>query len=267
MTIPDAKTSLRCSEDYSQPRYGLSNEELKTLEHEMVEFAERRTADKGFVAVWINPYHRYANFVRTHEARYFPEVAELSGDDEAQTLFYAMLDTRECSRRIVHAATLCTVTDAIHQGQETGLFTIDSLIENGNFTKDDFIDFYLARGIDPKSCLSIETNFRVGEPAQKYNGLSATDLSYLLFFRQVISRGGEKGSSGIFATINSASEKSFQRVGIYCEPLMGRTDFITPESHLGVDSKPVFIPYSEHADHMYEMLMNFGIRIPELSAT
>ena len=88
------------------PRYDLSIEELAQLESELAKRAKDQFPEEGLTSVWIQPNSKYANFVRTHEAGFFPEVQQLSEVDESNTLFYVIVDTRDSADRVVHAATI-----------------------------------------------------------------------------------------------------------------------------------------------------------------
>ena len=253
------------------PKYDLTPEELNELETGLVNLAKEKYPEDGLVSVWISPRNKFANLVRVHEASYFPEVEEVSEEDENHTLFLAVVDTRPSSNRIVHAATVTGVSyksekesliDGPDQTDETtGLYTIDSLIEMGNFTAQEFYNYYQEKGIDLKKCISVETNFRVGEPVEKYNGFRPSDLAYLTFFKMVEKRNPAADSAMIFATINRAQAISFQRIGLIYEPLMGRNDLRTEESLLARESLPIALSYNvSNRSLMYSM----GLQMPEI---
>lgn len=253
------------------PKYNLTPEELNELEKGLVNLAREKYPNDGLVSVWISPKNKYANLVRAHEASYFPEVEEVSEEDENHTLFMAVVDTRPNSNRVVHAATVTGVSyksenESLVDGPDqtdktTGLYTVDSLIDMGNFTAQEFYEYYENKGIDLKKSIAVETNFRVGEPAEKYNGFSPSDLAYLTFFKMLEKRSPKAEHAMVIATINRASAISFQRVGLAYEPLMGRDDLQTEESLLGKDSKPVALPYNASNIALFN---GMGLQLPEI---
>jgi hypothetical protein len=240
-------------DDKTLPRYDLSQEELNELEAELVSIVSEKHSDEDLVAVWIRPDSKYANFVRAHEASYFPEVEEVTAEDEENTLFLTLVDKRSLNGRIVHATTITGakynggVLDLINGPEQddkgTGFYTVDSLIELGNFSANDFYSYYRGKGIDPQKCLAVETNFRIGERPEPYNGLKMADIAYTLLFN-MIERRKTDSDSAVFATVNQASIDSFNRFGITFEPLLDKDSFITPESFEGRDSTPVALFYN-----------------------
>ena len=253
------------------PKYDLTPEELNELEEGLINLAKEKYPEDGLVSIWISPKHKFANLVRVHEASYFPEVEEVSEEDENHTLFMVVVDTRPASNRIVHAATVTgvsykseneTLVDGPDQTDKmTGLYTVDSLIELGNFTAKEFYDYYENKDIDLKKSIAVETNFRVGESVEKYNGFRPSDLAYLTFFKMVEKRNPETDKAMIIATINRAQAISFQRVGIAYEPLMGRSDLRTEESLLGKDSQPVALIYNATNIALFKRM---GLQLPEI---
>jgi len=254
----------------SKPRYDLSSSELAELEDALVANVKETYSEEGVVGVCINPDSKFANFVRTHEASYFPEVKEVSEQDEEHTLFLALVDTRPGANRIVHSATMTGVSYDKETGQlikrepeddTTGLYTIDSLIELGNFTAQDFYDYYAKKGIDTNKSIAVETNFRIGEKAEEFNGLKTADLVYHIFCDVLCELGGELNKAAVFATINKDSRDSFDRVGLNYELLMGRDDLKTEESELGIDSKPMTLIWDDKA---YTIFRGMGVNIPQM---
>lgn len=253
-----------------KPRYDLEPKELHELEQELVQKVKKENPGEAMVGVWIKPTSKFANFVRTHEAKFFPEVQAVSEEDEKNTMFLALVDARSSSNRIVHAATITGVDQDNIEGQvvkkpdqdpsTTGLYTVDSLIELGNFSAQEFHDYYTSKKIDLGKCISVETNFRVGETAEKFHGFKTSDIAYLLFFKMLAKRKPTLGASAVFATINKASADSFKRVGLTYHPLMGREDLKTPESVQGRDSLPVAIPYDKHNKDLFESM---NVSLPE----
>lgn len=122
----------------SKPRYDLSEEEMKLLENDLIEDVEKnvkkgqgflgrfRRATEGVYATWLNPDNKYANILRTREAEYFPEVKELTPEVEEDTLFLALVDTREGSKRVVHATTLSGPALGNNSTAEKGKNQLDS---------------------------------------------------------------------------------------------------------------------------------------------
>jgi hypothetical protein len=143
----------------------------------------------------------------------------------------------------------------------TGLYTIDSLIELGNFTAQDFYDYYAKKGIDTNKSIAVETNFRIGEKAEEFNGLKTADLVYHIFCDVLCELGGELNKAAVFATINKDSRDSFDRVGLNYELLMGRDDLKTEESELGIDSKPMTLIWDDKA---YTIFRGMGVNIPQM---
>lgn len=235
-----------------EPKYNLSTQELRILEQEMVSVAREREASADIVALWISPTHRFSNFLRTHEASYFPEVADVSEDDEKNTLFLALIDTREGVERVVHGVTVMRPLsmDSVSEGG-TGFYTIDSLIKRGNFSSDEFHEFYGEKGADISKCLSVETNFRIGERPPMLNGLKMADIAYVAIFQKLMASRLNLNEGLIFATVNSKQIDSFTRVGLRHEPIMGRTDLDTEESELGIESQPVTLLYDAYARDLF----------------
>ncbi|HUA13106.1 MAG TPA: hypothetical protein VL989_01235 [Candidatus Sulfotelmatobacter sp.] len=250
------------------PRYDLSKEELAELDRQLTQLAMVQCPDEDIVGVWIRPYSKYANFVRSYEASYFPEVENVSDEDEDSTLFFALVDTRPESSRVVHAATITGLqydtsvnqfTSAGSTKKETGFYTVDELIKLGNFTIKDFRKFYKDRGIDVSKSMAVETNFRIGERTEPYHYLKMADIAYVLFYRMLEKRLPKK-ETVVFATVNQASIDSFNRFGIEFEPLMGRTDFVTPESDEVRDSIPIALTRDANRD----LFGNIDLSIPEI---
>lgn len=247
------------------PNYDLGPDQLHGLEAELVDVARLGAGSAGVTAVWIGTEHRYANIIRTHEARLFPEVHDSSAVDEDKTLFLALVDTRPGSSGVVHGATVCvgaldegSVSDtAVH----TGFITIDNLIDFGNFSAYEFRRYYAARNIDLTNCLSVETNFRIGQRVPNVWGLSTSTIAYLIVFRFLVRSGARRHRSLVFADVNRASSISLQRNGIKYAPLMGRTDLVTPEAALGRSSLPVAFPVD---DALHDVFLTMQADVSEL---
>jgi len=248
------------------PRYDLDPDQLNALETQLVEAVRGAPGSEGITAVWLGPEHRYANIIRTHEARLFPEVGDSSAADENKTRFLALVDTRPGSNRVVHGATVCrggspdegsTAVPAV----STGFITIDNLIELGNFSASEFQSYYGSRNIDLTQCASVETNFRIGQRVPNAWGLSTTAIVYLMLFRFLVRCGARRNRALVFADVNRVSRISFQRIGIMYAPLMGRTDLVTPETGLGRSSSPVTIPLD---DACHDLFLPMRADVPEV---
>jgi hypothetical protein len=248
------------------PKYDLDPDQFTALEEELVDDVRGGDCSAGITAVWLGPEHRYANIIRTQEARLFPEVHDSSAADENRTLFLALVDTRPGSSRVVHGATVCGA-GALAEGSievsavSTGFITIDSLIELGNFSADEFESYYVSRNIDLTRCLSVETNFQIGQRVPNAWGLSTSTIAYLMFFRFLVRRGGRRNRALVFADVNRVSRISFQRTGIMYAPLMGRTDLVTPEAALGRSSFPVTLPID---DACHDLFLAMRADVPEV---
>jgi hypothetical protein len=254
------------------PKYDLDSYEFEELQNRLVSEVNDVYPDEGLYVAIINPYHPYANLVRTSEAKLFPEVEDVSGDDEDNTTFLAFVDTRSAQQRIVHATTLTRANGSIAQNsngeasmqdiQQTGFYTIDKLIELDNFSAEEFYGYYKARGVNIDGCIGVETNFRIGEKIDPFKGFSPAQLAYLTMFNLVARKKEEQELGGVFASINRVSVISFQRIGLECEPLMGRDGLTTPESELGQDYLPVFIPTSEQNRRLFKAM---NANLPEIN--
>jgi hypothetical protein len=249
------------------PKYDLDPDQLNALETELVDAVRGGANSEGITAVWLGPGHRYANIIRTQEARLFPEVHDSSSGDENKTVFLALVDTRPGCGRVVHGATVCGAGAPAEAGSiavsavSTGFITIDNLIELGNFSAYEFESYYTSRNIDLTRCLSVETNFRIGQRVPNAWGLSTSTIAYLMIFRFLVRRGGRRNRSLVFADVNRVSRISFQRTGIMYAPLVGRTDLVTPEAALGRSSFPVTLPID---DACHDLFLAMRADIPEV---
>lgn len=249
------------------PTYDLEPDQLNILEAELVDAIRGEADSEGITAVWLGPEHRYANIIRTHEARLFPEVHDSSAADESKTIFLALVDTRAGGCRVVHGATLCGARATLDEERiasptvSTGFITIDSLIELGNFTASEFERYYASGNIDLTRCGSVETNFRIGQRVSNAWGLSTSTLAYLMIFRFLVRRGALRNRALVFADVNRVSRISFQRAGIMYAPLMDRTDLVSPETALGRSSLPVTLPYD---DALHDLFVMAGVDVPEV---
>ena len=250
------------------PRYDLDPDQFNALEAGLVDDVRGGANSEGITAVWLGPGHRYANIIRTQEARLFPEVHESSAADEDKTVFLALVDTRPGSSRVVHGATVCGAgaldeggSSAVAAAVSTGFITIDNLIDLGNFSAYEFESYYTSRNIDLTRCLSVETNFRIGQRVPHAWGLSTATIAYLMIFRFLVRCGAGRNRAVVFADVNRVSRISFQRTGIIYAPLMGRTDLVTPEAALGRSSFPVTLPID---DTFHELFLAMRADVPEV---
>lgn len=274
MSETDSGLAREQMSDRSSSRYDLDNDELEQLGARMVEYVEENVQSDGIVSLWIDPAHQFADFVRTHEASYFPEVADVTNEDESNTVFIALIDTREGVKRVVHGVTvmfprfmqegLSVAENADLNGVETtGFYTIDSLIDRGNFTADEFAQYYTDKGVDLAQCFSVETNFRIGERPELIDGLKPADVVYISLFERIMKKKPPVGQVTMFATVNRSQIQSFERAGLQYEPIMGRTDLDTEESELGIESLPISIVDGQYVrDLMDSMVGHF----PQLKA-
>ncbi|MDB5165751.1 MAG: hypothetical protein JWM00_641 [Candidatus Saccharibacteria bacterium] len=274
--VSEVDNEVERDQDKDRPsfaRYDLDAEELEQIEHKMVGYVEKRVAEQGIAILWVSPSHNFSNFIRTHEAHYFPEVAEVSDEDESNTLFLALIDTRDDSRRVVHGATVMYpkfMQNGVSRSERaeqdgietTGFYTIDSLIERGNFTADEFTQYYTDKGMDLSKCLSVETNFRIGERPDDFSGLKPADITYVALYERLMSTTPPLLGAAIFATINDKQIQSFERVGLKYEPIMGKTDLNTEESELGIKSLPVALIYDQYA---YDLMSTMSKEVAHLS--
>lgn len=254
-------TELHGNTAFSTPRYDLSPEVLDAIQVNLVEDA-RTNFGEGITAAWISPTHTYANFLRTNEALKFPEVANLDEEYDNAQLFLALIDTRGEPGQVVHAATLMSLREGVQETDEkTGFYTIDSLIERGNFSVKDFLDFYAQRNIDVDKSVSAETNFKIHTKVEPFHGMGTADMVYMMMVNKLLENGATLGRTVVFATANNKQSRSLSRSGLDVDPLLGRTDLSTEEADLGVESHPVAIHVNETS---YQAFCGSGVKLPEL---
>jgi hypothetical protein len=236
------------------PRYDLSAVELAPLEAQLAHRTAERLTDPVVGAVWIRNDDPCANVIRTLEGRYFPEAQEVTMADEEQSMFLALMDGREEGFRLVQGATMCGVKRAFDGGPSvslarsegsTGFICVDQLIELGNFSREDFVDYYGSQGVDLDTCVSVETHVSARKRVPPWNGLSMSGVFYVCVFGALKASGGTVDRSLVIASINRLETRSFERVGLRFEPLMGRTDLEVPEALVGRSSLPVVIHYDD----------------------
>jgi|GEM_PF-601670 len=227
--------------------YDMPEEEFKRLESELVASIKDQHPEPDVYAAWISPEHPYANILRTAEIEYFPEIPELVTDEvEQQSLFYALIDTRNGEDRIVHGARLSGLSleesnpGAHINGEVPGFIVIDELISDGKLSPEEFKAYCVNHGIDTKKSFSVETNFRVGDRVPSRNGVRLTDIAYMTF-NDILGDSGSVDEGAVFASINKASLISFGRAGIGFAPVPYTPDPSSKEEKY----KPVSLPYSE----------------------
>lgn len=250
-------------QDKAQPRYDLSAEELQAREQELVRTVKKKFDDQDdLYAVWISPESPYADILRAQESFYWEHIQEIMAPHERQSLFLALVDTREGSDKIVHGFRISgggvfteddrrVAQDIEIDPNSTGLVLIDDLINSEQgVTAEDFRGYYQARGFNVSKFISVETNFRrpgMEERVPRYNGLPASQVGYLALFQFCDREDLGVNESAIFASINHASVMSLGLVGLEYESIVGRDDLRTPveDGKFDSDYKPVMIPASE----------------------
>ena len=199
--------------------YHLPEAQVKALERELVSAIKTEYSTPDVYAAWIAPDHRFADAIRTLEARQFPEMPDLVNENvEKRSIFMVLVDTREDEDRIIHCTRLSGLTTP-SGSQETdaessGFIVIDEAIGKNELTLEDFHTFCERNELDVKSSISVETNFRVGEKVPERDGLRISDIGYVTFFRKILEKGGEVDHAGVFASINVGTRKSLGAIGV-----------------------------------------------------
>lgn len=249
---------------FTAPQYDLEIEQMESIEATLVNDAKTAYGE-GVTAALIRPDHGYSNLVRSREAAKFPEVANLDPSYDLKQEMVVLIDTREGSEQVLHAATIMKLEDEtreeLNENERTGYYTIDSLIKLGNFTTKNFLNYYENNGIDLGKSVAVETNFKIHPKMKRYFGMGSADLFYLTLFYYLMDQGSELGSTVVFATANNLQLKSLKRTGLDVEPLMGRDNLVTEESELGVVSKPIAILINQNT---HDIFGASGFRLPEL---
>lgn len=217
----------------------LSPDELAQNQSQLVDLADRElNGEEGVLAVWINPGHPQANTIRTLEAKVMPEFPEVMADYEMSSMFLAIVDTRNGVDRVVHGF---RVTGAARDesgnvvlgpnlgSEKTGIVLIDDVIASGQGVEvQDFYQYYTSKGLNLNKSMSVESNFRVDDRVEDYNGLPMSNVGYLALFQLVESMGLNEGEAAIFAALNEKARRSLTQTGAEYEPLLGREDLKTP---------------------------------------
>ncbi|MEK9195966.1 MAG: hypothetical protein AAB914_01220, partial [Patescibacteria group bacterium] len=211
---------------------------------------------------------------RTLEKQTFPEIEDVMRDYEEESTFLALVDTRQQANRIAHAFRISgassssdgsVVANSVSNDNSTGIVLIDDIINSGqDFRINDFRDYYSSRGFDLSKCISVETNWIVGEKSEKFNGLPLPQLGYLALFRLIEARGLNEGDAVLFAHANRVATISLAMSGVEYEPIAGREDLKTPtvkpDGTLSFDDhyKPVAIPASSQNLEVFKQLSTFA---------
>lgn len=231
------------------PNYELPAEELAALEQELVKTV-RSQHGRGLTSVWVGPKSPYANVVRTHENQTFSKlhIPELFNQYEDESVFLLTVDTRKGQDRVVRATRMSSPhyskEGQTEESDDVRIPMIQDMVAAGEFTNQEFKDYYEQRGIDLQRAVSVETNFRIGERAPRvYGFIPVADVAYLSMYRFATEGQGHEdlSRSCMFAHINQATISSLERTGVPSEPLMGNESLRTPagEGTYDDDFKPV----------------------------
>lgn len=199
--------------------YHLPEVQVRALERELVSAIKTEYSTPDVYAAWIAPDHRFADAIRTLEARQFPEMPDLVNETvEKRSVFMVLVDTRNDEDRIIHCTRLSGLnmqSGAQEPGAESsGFIVIDEAIGKNELTLEGFHTFCEQNHLDATSSISVETNFRVGEKVPERDGLRMSDIGYVTFFRKILEKGGEIDHAGVFASINVGTRKSLGAIGV-----------------------------------------------------
>lgn len=255
----------------SAPNYHLESQEFDKLQREIVlEVKNHFNQKPGIYGAWIHHSHPFSNIIRTLEANTpeFIGIEKIVTDEiEQRSRFFALIDTRRGADRIIHATRISGAAfgdfeqqdSDRNEGQSTGFIAIDELIDSDqDFSLKDFLDYYEKRGVNLNSCISVETNFTVGEKVKTdIPGLRVSDLGYTALFTLLERKGLEPNRTSVFAFINENTSHSLGTVlGIEFEPLAGRDDLKVPGIEGGFDDRfwPVRIPITDKVVDIFTQL-------------
>lgn len=270
---------LQNPEPKTQPKYNVEPEEFRLLQEDLIKKINDLSDDVGIHAVWLNTDNKFSNLVRTLEAGVFPEItAFVTPLVESRSRFLTILDTSDDHRRILHGFRISSISisNAVEeehkenrfyvQDDNIGLAMVDELIQSGQgFTAKEFIDYYERIGVDIKNCISVETNFRVGEKVET-DGLRVSDLGYIAIFNSLERKSTSLDDVCVFAYLNAPAIKSLQATGIEYRPFAGREDLKAP----GVDDDfdehyiPIAIPKNKRNTDVFKSIAPFGAPEVEL---
>ena len=241
--------------------YNMSIADRESMEAELVEMA-REEHGETITAIWVSSNSVYSNFIQTTEARYFPEVAELDESYDMSQDMFMLVDTRPEDPKILHATTVMEYAGTGRMQDRTGFYTVDSLAAKGNFTLDEFREYYMDQGVDLEKCLAVETNFKVHPKARRYERFfGSADLANIIVYQELLRRGAEIGSAVVFATVNDAQARSLDRTGIQIDKLMGRDKFNTEEADHGIKSSPIALVANRATADFFDSVQ---VELPEI---
>jgi hypothetical protein len=248
------------------PDYHLGEADLEREQKSLVNSIRQETGQETIHAAWIKQNHEYANIIRTLEAQVFPEIPDVMEGFEEQSVFLALVDTREESQRVVHAFRLSSIRltgqEELPEGDKTGIALIDDIVESDQgVTADAFKQYYAEQGVDLTKCISVETNFRVGDKVESPSDIPVTQLGYISVFQAVEKLGMEGEDAAIFAHLNEPAITSLDAVGISYQPVMGREDLRTPtvgDKPFDDNYKPVAIPATPENVTIFKNLVPFA---------
>lgn len=189
---------------------------------------------------------------------------------ESQSAFLGIVDTRDSRDRIIHAFRVTSILLDIspyspkdtRRVRETSL--LQDLIEsNQGLTAQGCREFYEKMGIDLDKCLSVETNFRIGDKAPEFNGLPISQAGYIAVFQFFKQQGGLTGDKpgAIFAHLNRSAIFSLAAVGLEYRNIVARQDLKTPTVgpiKFDPDYSPVEIPPTDKNIEIFEALSAFA---------
>lgn len=265
-------TSQEFIQNNAKPNYYLNKEEFADLQGKLLDEVNDKGQAQTIYSVFLDHTNPYANLVRTLEAEIFPEIPEIMKDFEDNSIFLALVDTRPDAKRIVHAFRLSSLaltgSELDLNSENIGIALIDDLIasEQDGLNSQAFKDYYHDRGIDLSKCISVETNFRVGDKVESDNGISVPQLGYIAVFQAIDRLGITNGDAAIFAHLNKPAIVSLGAVGVEYEPIMGLKDLKTPtvgDEKFDSHYRPVAIPATPKNMAIFRDLIPFAA--PEIS--
>jgi hypothetical protein len=252
-----------------KPEYFVDDETIARTEAELVAMVRQDVGRKA-CAVWLRGDTVAANVIRTLEAKQFPEVPELMRNDDDSVRFLAVVDARPSAGegRIIRATRLSSPLfndkpderDPIHD-----LAIIRGMVSSGQITEQEIVDYYQEHRFDLDDTVSVETNFRIGERAQRLRGIPMSQIAYSTIVKFAVRTTRPGALTTIVAHVNSATKASLSRLGIKHEAFAGRSDLRTPDELGGYDEKyePVVYTYEGRTKHAFQWLARYA-SIPEI---
>lgn len=251
------------------PRYDLSESEQGRYQRALVTVS--RTSGRGdtIYTAWVRSSHPISNLVRTLEAKVFPEIPALMEPFEDESVFLTLIDTRPGTERVVHAFRLSSLAiSGKGMGADAsrrctfGMALIDDLLSSGQgLDVDAFVGHYEGRGVDLTKCVSVETNFTVGNRVSTESGLRVSDLGYIAIFQLVKQLSGLEHNACVFAHLNEPAVASLGQIGVTNRPIAGRDDLKTPtigETEFDEKYRPAEIPGSKENIEVFRALVPFA---------